>query len=168
MSLSVLNESREDLPERYRRLLDVGWGPVRVAIAVEEQYGPDALRSFYDALGTRLHPCGRDFDQELCLEALSEVSLPASLANAAQSTEFDRAVRASHHAGMDPVGDEVGTPVIHAPGTDGETVAFFGPVVIPAPKGESAGRLWDGVLLVAGTDGFFELKRSRTREPIFD
>lgn len=168
MSLSVLNEGRGDLPERYRRLLDVGWGPVRVAIAVEEKYGPDALRSFYDALGTRLHPFGRDFDQELCHEALSEVGLPASLADAAGSTEFDGALRASHHAGMDPVGDEVGTPVIHAPGTDGETVAFFGPVVIPAPKGEAAGRLWDGVLLVAGTDGFFELKRSRTREPTFD
>ncbi|MGC9156134.1 MAG: disulfide bond formation protein DsbA [Ferrimicrobium sp.] len=168
MSLSVLNEGREDLPERYQRLLDIGWGPVRIAIAVEENYGPEALRSLYEALGTRLHPMGRDIDRELYLEALSEVGLPASLADVAKSTDFDRALRASHHAGMDPVGDEVGTPVIHAPGVSGETVAFFGPVVIPAPKGEAAGRLWDGVLLVAGTDGFFELKRSRTREPTFD
>ncbi len=168
MSLSVLNEGRENLPERYQRLLDIGWGPVRIAIAVEENYGPEALRSLYEALGTRLHPLGRDIDRELYLEALSEVGLPASLADVAKSTDFDRALRASHHAGMDPVGDEVGTPVIHAPGVSGETVAFFGPIVIPAPKGEAAGRLWDGVLLVAGTDGFFELKRSRTREPTFD
>jgi hypothetical protein len=69
---------------------------------------------------------------------------------------------------MDPVGEDVGTPVIHAPGPDGSQVAFFGPVVSPAPKGEAAGKLWDGVLLVAGTDGFFELKRTRTRAPIFD
>ena len=168
MSLSVLNDGREDLPERYRRLLDVGWGPVRVAIAAEQAHGPEVLRDLYGALGTRLHPQGRDIGRELYVDALSEVGLPASLADAAEGTDFYGALRASHHAGMDPVGDDVGTPVIHAPGPDGEPVAFFGPVVIPAPKGEAAGRLWDGVLLVAGTDGFFELKRSRTREPIFD
>ena len=58
---------------------------------------------------------------------------------------------------------EVGTPVIAVEGT-----AFFGPVVTPSPKGEAAGRLWDGVRLVAATDGFFELKRSRDRDPVFD
>jgi hypothetical protein len=141
---------------------------VRVAIAAEQAHGPEVLRDLYGALGTRLHPQGRDIGRELYVDALSEVGLPASLADAAEGTDFDWALRASHHAGMDPVGDDVGTPVIHAPGPDGEPVAFFGPVVIPAPKGEAAGRLWDGVLLVAGTDGFFELKRSRTREPIFD
>ncbi|MDA8282930.1 MAG: disulfide bond formation protein DsbA [Actinomycetota bacterium] len=168
MSLSVLNDGRQDLPERYRRLLDVGWGPVRVAIAAEQAHGQEVLRALYGALGTSLHPQGRDIGRDLYLDALSDVGLPTSLADAAESTDFDQALRASHHAGMDPVGDDVGTPVIHAPGPDGEPVAFFGPVVIPAPKGEAAGRLWDGVLLVAGTDGFFELKRSRTREPIFD
>lgn len=122
----------------------------------------------YDALGTRLHPQGRDIGPQLYLDALGEVGLPASLAAAADTSDFDEALRASHHAGLDPVGEDVGTPVIHAPGPDGESVAFFGPVGIPAPKGETAGRLWDGVLLVAGTDGFFELKRTRTREPVFD
>ncbi len=78
------------------------------------------------------------------------------------SMEWDADMKKSHHAGMDQVGFEVGTPVIAVEG-----VAFFGPVVSPAPKGEAAGRLWDGVRLVAGTDGFFELKRSRTRDPIF-
>jgi hypothetical protein len=70
---------------------------------------------------------------------------------------------------MKPVGTDVGTPVIHAPGpAEGSTVAFFGPVVTPAPKGEEAGRLWDGVVLVAGTPGFYELKRTRDLGPIFD
>lgn len=168
MSLSVLNEGRDDLPDRYRRLLDIGWGPVRVAIAAEQTHGPEVLRDLYGALGTRLHPQGRDIGRQLYLDALREVGLPASLADAADTGEFDEALRARHHAGMDPVGEDVGTPVIHAPGPDGETVAFFGPVVIPAPKGEAAGRLWDGVILVAGTDGFFELKRTRTREPVFE
>ncbi len=168
MSLSVLNEGRVDLPERSRRLLDLGWGPVRVAIAAEQLHGEQVLRDLYDALGTRLHPQGRDINRELYLDALSDVGLPASLADAADSTDFDDALRASHHAGMDPVGEDVGTPVVHTPGPDGRSLAFFGPVVIPAPKGEAAGRLWDGVLLVTGTDGFFEIKRTRTREPVFD
>ena len=168
MSLSVLNEGRDDLPERYRRLLDIGWGPVRVAIAAEQAHGPDVLRDLYGALGRRLHPEDHEIGRDLYLDALGEVGLPASLADAADTGEFDEALRASHHAGMDPVGEDVGTPVIHAPGPGGEPVAFFGPVVIPAPKGEAAGRLWDGVLLVAGTDGFFELKRTRTRQPVFD
>ena len=58
--------------------------------------------------------------------------------------------------------------IIAVPGADGAPIGFFGPVVTPAPKGEQAGRLWDGVLLVAGTQGFFELKRSRDQDPIFD
>jgi len=168
MSLSVLNEGREGLPERYERLLRTGWGPVRVAIAVEDKCGDDALRVFYTTLGTRIHNLDLPISRALYEAALAEASLPAELANAAETTEWDEALRASHHAGMDPVGDEVGTPVIHTPGPAGETIAFFGPVVSPAPKGESAGRLWDGVLLVSGTDGFFELKRTRTRDPIFD
>ncbi|MBN3585599.1 disulfide bond formation protein DsbA, partial [Algoriphagus aestuarii] len=93
----------------------------------------------------------------------ADVGQPADLIEAAESTDYDEALRKSHHDGMDRVGQEVGTPVIAV-----EDVAFFGPVVSPAPRGEAAGRLWDGVLLVAGTDGFFELKRSRTRDPIFD
>lgn len=167
MSLSVLNEGREDLPERYRELLDDGWGPVRVVIAAEQAHGAGVLRDLYTALGNRIHLQDRDPDRELYLEALAEVGLPDGLADAAGSSEFDKALRASHHAGMDPVGEHVGTPVIHAPGPDGQQVAFFGPVVIPAPKGEAAGQLWDGVLLVAGSDGFYELKRSRDREPDF-
>jgi len=168
MSLSVLNEGRDDIPERYRQLLEAGWGPVRVAIAAEQARGAGALRELYTALGTRIHRQDREPDHELYTEALAEVGLPAGLADAATSSQFDAALRASHHAGMDPVGEDVGTPVIHAPGPDGQQVAFYGPVVIPAPKDEAAGRLWDGVLLVAGTDGFFELKRTRTREPVFD
>ena len=70
---------------------------------------------------------------------------------------------ASHQEAIDLVGDEVGTPVIRI-----ADVAFFGPVVTPAPTGEAAGRLWDGCVLVASTPGFYELKRSRTEGPRFD
>lgn len=167
MSLSVLNEGRTGLPQRYVDLFDVGWGPVRVAIAVQRGYGDDVLREFYTAIGTRIHEKDMPLGRELYEAALADVGLPAALADAASTDEHDEALRASHHAGMDAVGEEVGTPVIHVPGPDGSQIAFFGPVVTPIPRGEAAARLWDGVLLVAGTDGFFELKRTRDREPVF-
>jgi hypothetical protein len=168
MSLSVLNAGR-DLNEKYLALMTKGWGPVRVCIAAAQAAGPHVLRDLYTALGTRIHLGRYELDQQLYKEALVEVGLDPSLADAAETDVYDEALRASHNAGMKPVGTDVGTPVIHAPGpVDGETVAFFGPVVTPAPKGEAAGRLWDGVVLVAGTPGFYELKRSREVGPIFD
>jgi protein-disulfide isomerase-like protein with CxxC motif len=168
MSLAVLNEGRE-VSEQYRKLMARAWAPVRICVAVEEKYGPVAVRDFYTALGTRIHPGGAELGTELYAAALAECGLDSKLVAAADSTEYDEALRASHEAGMRPVGTDVGTPVIHAPGpVDGETVAFFGPVVTPAPRGEAAGRLWDGVLLVAATPGFYELKRSRKLGPIFE
>jgi hypothetical protein len=168
MSLSVLNEDKEGLSEDYRRLLATGWGPVRVAIAAERKYGNEALRPLYTALGTRIHIGKEERGRALYEGALADAGLPAELADAAESTEYDEALRASHEAGMRPVGMDVGTPVIHVPGADGQQIAFFGPVVTPAPKGEAAGRLWDGTLLVAGTPGFFEIKRTRDVAPMFD
>lgn len=162
MSLSVLNEGQDDLPDNYKEMLERGWGPVRICIAAEQAFGPKVLGDLYTALGTKHHLEGRDFDTALYEEALTEAGLPIELAGAAESTDYDDALRASHNEGIDLVGQDVGTPVISVNG-----VAFFGPVVSPAPQGEAAGKLWDGVLLVAGTDGFFELKRSRTRAPVF-
>jgi protein-disulfide isomerase-like protein with CxxC motif len=163
MSLAVLNENKEDLPERYRELLAQAWGPVRVAIAAEQKFGPDVLLPLYTALGTRFHQEHAPKDRATIEAALAEAGLPTDLADAMDDPSYDEALRESHHDGMDRVGYEVGTPVISVDG-----VSFFGPVVSPIPRGDAAGRLWDGVLAVAGTDGFFELKRSRTRDPIFD
>jgi hypothetical protein len=168
MSLTLLNEGREDLPEKYKASLAKGLGPVRVCIAAEQEFGADVLRPLYTELGTRRHLEKRDFDDEVLREALTAAGLPERLAAAADSTEYDATLRASHDAGMKPVGLDVGTPTIHVPGPDGDHLAFFGPVVTPAPKGEAAGRLWDGCLLVAGTPGFYEIKRTRDAKPIFD
>lgn len=164
MSLSVLNEGRDELPEDYRKHLEEGWIGVRAAIGVEQAYGSQGLREFYTAIGTRYHPGGEQKgDPEVVRAALGDCGFDTSIVERAQTDEFDEALRASHHAGMDPVGDEVGTPVIHINGK-----ALFGPVISPAPKGEAAGDLFDGVSKVTAADGFFELKRSRDRDPIFD
>jgi protein-disulfide isomerase-like protein with CxxC motif len=169
MSLAVLNEDRlDELPEKYRELLATAWGPVRVCIAAEQKHGPEVLGGLYTALGTRFHNEGLERSRETIAAALEEAGLPAELVEAAGSDAYDGRLRASHKEGIDLVGQEVGTPVIAVPGADGEQVAFFGPVVTPAPKGEEAARLWDGTLMVAGTPGFFELKRTRTADPSFD
>jgi hypothetical protein len=161
MSLSVLNEGR-DLAAGYRDMMDRGWGPVRVVIAAREKFGDEIVKPLYDELGTRIHHRREAYDVAI-VGALEALDLPAELAGAAATDERDDLLRASHQRAIDLVGDEVGTPVVAVDG-----VAFFGPVVSPAPKGEAAGRLWDGCVLVAGTQGFFELKRSRTVDPIFD
>lgn len=162
MSLAVLNEGR-DLSEGYQEAMLKAWGPVRVCMAAARDHGDEVLLPLYTALGTRIHLEKAEWDRALYEAALTEVGLPVTLAAAAQDTGLDEALRASHHDGMDRVGEDVGTPVISVEG-----VSFFGPVVTPTPKGEAAGKLWDGVVLVAATPGFYELKRSREQGPIFD
>ncbi|AJE85626.1 hypothetical protein SLNWT_5250 [Streptomyces albus] len=171
MSLAVLNEPRlDELPDEYRDMMaTTAWGPVRVVVAAREQHGQEVVGPLYEALGKRIHNQGEGTTPEAVLGALADVGLPASLAEYAEKDTYDTELRASHKIGIDKVGQDVGTPVIAVPGPEGQgEVAFFGPVVTPAPKGEEAARLWDGTLLVAGVSGFYELKRTRTQGPIFD
>lgn len=162
MSLNILNRDRE-LPEDYRELIDRTLGPMRVVTAAIAEHGDEIAEPLYTAIGTRIHPGEeKDFDKAVA-EAIAELDLPSSLLDYADRDDYDAALQASHDEALALVGDDVGTPICRVAGT-----AFFGPVVTPAPKGEDAGRLFDGVVAVASTPGFFELKRTRDQGPVFD
>jgi hypothetical protein len=166
MSLAYLNLVQHEGKGQSQEYLDrmvKAWGPVRVCAAAADYAGLGVLGPLYTEIGSRLHNQGRREDPNVLTEALAAVGLAESLAGAAESAEFDEAIKASHHEAFDEVGLDVGTPVLRIRGK-----ALFGPVITPAPKGEAAGRLWDGMVLVSEADGFFELKRSRNRRPEFD
>lgn len=158
MSLAYLNQDR-DISEDYRKSLEGAWGPVRVLIAAEQQHGNEVLLPLYTAMGNRIHLEKQPVDRQLVEESLADAGLPVALADAMEDSSYDEAVIRSHREGMDQVGDDVGTPTISINGT-----AFFGPVITRIPRGEDAGRLWDGCLQVASFPEFFELKRTRTGE----
>ena len=159
MSLAYLNQDK-DIPDEYREMLSTAWGPVRVCIKAEQEHGSEVLAPLYTAFGTRIHLEKQDHTtKQLAVDALRDAGLPEELAEAWDDSSLDEAVAKSHHEGMDAVGDDVGTPTIHVNGT-----AFFGPVITKAPRGEEAGRLWDGIVQAASYPLFFELKRSRSAD----
>lgn len=158
MSLAYLNRDK-DIPDSYRELLRPAWGPVRVLVAAAQRHGDAVLFGLYTAMGTRIHLEKQPIDRELIEAAVAEVGLEPDLVDAMDDTSYDEAVARSHHEGMDRVGDDVGTPTIAVNG-----IAFFGPVLTSIPKGEDAGRVWDGAVLLASYPDFFELKRTRSGE----
>lgn len=168
MSLSVLNEGRDELPEDYMQKMTANWAPARVFTAVAVEDGEDKLDALYTEMGTRIHDGGQggkdtpEGYDEIIRESLAAVGLPAERFDAAHVETYDAKLREYHAGAMDSVGNDVGTPVVKL----GDT-AFFGPVLTRIPRGEEAGRIFDGAVALAGYPHFFELKRSRTESPEF-
>ena len=161
-SLAHLNRDK-DLPEEYKSRLIRSWQSTRVIAAAQKENGSSITLPLYTAISSRIHLKKMDVGVVLFEEALTEVGLNPALAQAMSDESLNAAIIESHDRGIALVGNDVGTPIISVGGA-----AFFGPVISPAPKGEEAGKLWDGVVGVASYPGFFEIKRSRTVGPIFD
>ena len=161
-SLAYLNRDK-DVAEEYKARLARSWHCTRVIAAAQKAKGFEVTLPLYTAISSRIHLKKMEVGTELFKEALKEVGLPESLSDAMNDESFDAAIIESHERGIKLVGNDVGTPIIAV-----GSAAFFGPVISPAPKGEEAGKLWDGVVGVASYPGFFEIKRSRTVGPIFD
>ncbi|QVQ52829.1 disulfide bond formation protein DsbA [Spiractinospora alimapuensis] len=166
MSLSVLNEHRDDDPEGDPD--GYLWIAARICAAVQCHHGHDALGRFYaalwphnDAATTMVDTDTGDVDWLAGLrDALRVAGLPTDLAEVGLGTDYDDELRRSHTEGVTLLGPHVGTPIIATPHptTPDTQVAFFGPVISQVPRGEAAGRLWDATLLVAATPGFHTLK----------
>ncbi|MBM3742827.1 MAG: DsbA family protein [Actinobacteria bacterium] len=161
-SLAHLNRDKE-LPEDYKSKLIKSWQTTRVIAAAQRMRSDEITLPLYTAISSRIHIEKREVEPALFEEALSELGLPTELAKSADDETLNETIIESHERGIKLVGNDVGTPIISVNGA-----AFFGPVISPAPKGEAAGKLWDGVLGVASYPGFFEIKRSRRVGPIFD
>lgn len=162
MSLGVLNEEKNPSPAEDAEQLS-RWLPARASTAVEKQYGQAVLADFYTAVGTEIHNRGNREFESATLNALRELDLAPEIAQQAKTDANDEAMRTSHERGISQVGQEVGTPILAFQGT-----AFFGPVLTRIPRGEDAGKIFDGSLALAQFPYFFELKRSRTESPVFD
>ena len=161
MSLAQLNKDRE-MDEAHKAAFTRSWDAVRLVAAVKEKHGNDAVIALYNAMGTRIHLKKEKVSDELLTAALAEAGLPADLLAIAKDESWNEPMIASHDRAISLVGNDVGTPVLAI-----GDAAFFGPVISPAPKGEQAGRLWDGLALCLEVPGFYELKRARKGGPDF-
>ncbi len=161
-SLAYLNRDK-DVSDEYKSKLARSWHCTRVIAAAQKESGASITLPLYSAISSRIHLKKMEVGETLFGEALVEVGLSPELSTAMNDESFDAAIIESHERGIKMVGNDVGTPIISI-----GDVAFFGPVISPAPKGEEAGKLWDGVVGVASYPGFFEIKRSRNVGPIFD
>ncbi|MBO1902909.1 DsbA family protein [Leucobacter weissii] len=160
IALEILNEGQDAGP--YAEIQRQGLRLARVVEATRRRHGEGAVGGLYTGFGTRIHPGGRDDFDAIIAESLAELGLEAGLAETADDGDLDGQLRANTSHAIDIAGPDVGVPIISVDG-----VAFFGPVVTPAPTGELALQLWDGIVAAASVPGFYELKRGRTAGPQF-
>lgn len=166
MSLWVLNEGRDELPEDYKEKMKGTRLPALVFAEVATEH-PEKVDELYTTLGTMIHTEGRErgtgFEafNVMLSDALQQVGLAGEVGE--NPDAWEEKLRDYHAEAMKEVGDDVGTPVVKL----GDT-AFFGPVLTRIPRGEEAGELFDASVRLAQYPWFFEIKRSRTENPKFD
>lgn len=160
MSLALLPQNQHP-DERHARLFERSQQYCLLVARVQQEVGPDAVKPLYDELGRRIHLERRKDVDAVARESLAAAGLDRALFEP-DLTRYLPVLAESTELGTSRVGDDVGTPIVTIAGH-----SFFGPVVSPAPTGDAALRLFDGLALAASVPGFFELKRTRDVGPIF-
>lgn len=170
--LRLVNADKDygkDFPDGYVRGHTRGLELLRVAAAVRDQAGREAMLPLYTAFGTRIHnqhdPEAFD-DPSGARGILQELGHPPELADAAYTTDHDAVIQAETDEALDRCGGNIGTPVLSFAPPDGPS--FFGPVIAKAPKGAEALELWDAVQTLGRNPWFSELKRSTRSRPQFE
>jgi hypothetical protein len=134
--------------------------------SVRAEHGNDAVGRLYSVYGEHIH---HRQDSFLRAEtALAEVDLPAHHATAFDDESFDAGIRTQMDDGLSLTGNDVGTPILGFVNDKGTRVGFFGPIISRRLSLDDGLKLWDGLMLTANIDAFWELKRTRTESPNFD
>ena len=163
ISLLFKNEPPED--SEYYKPVVYTHGLLRVFEAINAAEGNKAAGDFYWECGRFIH-----HDQNLYADAaeiLESAGMDTSYASAFDDASWDAVIREKMDAGLELVGQDVGTPIIAFEKADGDKVGIFGPVISHAPQGEEGLALWDAMVTMSTMDGFWELKRTRTVGPNF-
>jgi 2-hydroxychromene-2-carboxylate isomerase len=132
-------------------------GALRIVEAVWADHGDEPIGRLYTEVGTRFHVHG-DSSLDGLAAALRAAGLAASYLDAAHDERWDAEIRWSMDEAIRVVGDDVGVPILVLDGEAG----LCGPVMEPAPTGAASVEVWDHVVALARTPGFYELKRSRS------
>lgn len=171
ISLKVRNEHKELDEEYYQRhipAMNRSFNLLRIVEALRADGKADKVHDVYLEFGRHFHhdEDGLEFD---VADALRAAGVDAGYATAYDDPQWDTAVRAATKEAEEVAGDDVGTPIIafEVDLGDGRTEwkGYFGPVIPAVVKGDAALRLWDGLAALVQTEGFYELKRTRTIGP---
>jgi hypothetical protein len=152
-----------DVPEPYSTYAATSHRALRVVEAVWADHGDEPIGRLYTEIGNRFH-LHDDKSLDAVAAALTATGLDSGYMKAAEDERWDDEIRGSMAEAIGFVGTEVGVPILVFRDGD-DAAAIFGPVVSPAPTGDEALALWDGVVAMTWSPSFFELKRSRTAPP---
>ena len=134
--------------------------------SIRNSEGEDTVQKYYWELGRRIHH-DKDFMNFDLSDVLSSLDVSADHLGAFDDSNFDDEIRSRMNVGLSLAGDDIGTPIIGFKRNDGEMVGIFGPVIARVPGKDQSLELWDSVMTLTNTPGFWELKRTRTEKPEF-
>lgn len=175
IALRMVNADRNydtEFPAGYDALHTAGLHMLRVAAAVRDAEGNEAVGALYTALGVSLWD--RDPEPGSMLradagtrqhvaDALAAAGLDVGLADAVDDDGHDEVIAAETDLALSRAGRDVGTPILTFGPPDGPS--FFGPVISRLPADADALALWDAVTTLARFDSFAEVKRSLREMP---